>query len=88
MTHLPTGKVHYNFCFKRFHEYVTGMGEINRGGLPDLDRKSRSGFFFHPDLDRNRDRDFFFVPKSRDKSRPNLDSPRLFWQISSKSRDK
>ena len=28
------------------------MGEINRGGLPDLDRKSRSGFFFHPDASR------------------------------------
>ena len=26
-----------------------GMGEINRGGLPDLDQKSRSGFFFRPE---------------------------------------
>ena len=69
---------------------VAGMGEINRGGLPDLDRKSRSGFFFHPDLDRNRDRDFFFVPKSRDKSRdksrPNLDSPRLLVKSRGESR--
>jgi len=28
------------------------MGEINRGGLPDLDPKSRSGFFFGPDASR------------------------------------
>ena len=34
-----------------FFECTPGMGGINRGGLPDLDRKSRSGFFFHPDLD-------------------------------------
>ena len=32
--------------------YQAGMGGINRGGLPDLDRKSRSGFFFHPDATR------------------------------------
>ena len=38
------------------------MGEINRGGLPDLDRKSRSGFFFRPDLDQKSRSGFFFVP--------------------------
>ena len=27
------------------------MGEEDWGGLPDLDQKSRSGFFFCPDLD-------------------------------------
>ena len=27
------------------------MGEEDRGGLPDLDPKSRSGFFNLPDLD-------------------------------------
>ena len=28
--------------------FVADMGEINRGGLPDLDQKSRLGFFFIP----------------------------------------
>ena len=40
LTALPS----YSLC-------TSTMGGENRGGLPDLDRKSRSGFFFHPDLD-------------------------------------
>ena len=40
----------------RWHHDLYGwsptMGEINRGGLPDLDPKSRSGFFFGPDASR------------------------------------
>ena len=31
--------------------HITDMGEEDRGGLPDLDPKSRSGFFNLPDLD-------------------------------------
>ena len=69
------------------------MGEEDRGGLPDLDQKLRSGFFF---LSRSR----FCIeigepepPQSPDGKvgisqdfYPDLS--RLFWPISSKSRDK
>ena len=75
------------------------MGEINRGGLPDLDRKSRSGFFFHPDASRlsrlgtpdlpdwSGWRKFFsrFIETTRDKS-GKVENPGDF-EIISKSPD-
>ena len=40
------------FCLcTKIDQLLSTMGEEDRGGLPNLDRKSRSGFFFHPDLD-------------------------------------
>ena len=33
------------------HQWATGMSEINWGGLPDLDAKSRSRRKKNPDLD-------------------------------------
>ena len=61
------------------------MGEEDRGGLPDLDQKLRSGFFF---LSRSR----FCIeigepepPQSRDK---NPDLSQLFCLIYSNFRDK
>ena len=81
--------------FKRKLEYEsntcpTGMGEINRGGLPDLDldfSKSRGGL---PDLDFSKSRgglpdlDFNFS-KSRG-GLPDLDLDPIFVEILSPSR--
>ena len=42
----------FYFLDQSAEPFLATMGEINRGGLPDLDPKSRSGFFFGPDASR------------------------------------
>ena len=58
------------------------MGEEDWGGLPnlDLDLSKNRGGLPNPDPDLSKNRGG--LPNL------NLDSPQLFWQISSKSRDK
>ena len=55
------------------------MGKEDWGGLPNLDPDLSKNWGGLPDLDLDSPRLFWQISlKSRDKSRPNLDSPQLF----------
>ena len=58
------------------------MGEEDQGGLPDLDPDLSKNWGGLPDPDPDLSKNWGGLPYL------DLNSPRLFWQISSKSQDK